>query len=43
MLEIYNLVSSKALDPAESGPRPGDGQRITMTAAPAEKQGGKCC
>lgn len=41
--EIYNIVSSRALDPSDGAPRPTDGQKIAITNAPSEEKSSKCC
>ena len=44
-LEIYRIVSSKALEPGESGPQIGGRTPITITGTPQENtaKDGKCC
>ncbi|CCG80579.1 putative Ras GTPase Rab11 [Taphrina deformans PYCC 5710] len=43
LTEIYNIVSSRALDPSDGALRPTDGQKIAITNAPSEEKSSKCC
>lgn len=46
VLEIYRIVSSKALDQGEQGPGPGEGHKIPLGPSnpPGDaKKSGQCC
>ena len=44
LTDIYNIVSSRALDSADGAPRPTDGQKIQISNAPQDdRKSSKCC